>query len=197
MTEIVGATGKDGSYIAGDYSQAIIRVALAQKGEKSEVEIFYHEVIHAMRAAGLFTEQEWAALLEGARRSKARVRDVKKRYPHLLDEARLLEEVIGDQFAARHKPTATTLAGQAFRKLANVIKAIARALRGAAYTNARQVIEDIEDGKIGRSKNLAVRHRPPPSREPKHRPAWDRSQPRANAWTHGKPAVGERAGAPA
>lgn len=58
-----------GAEIFGLFLQKTVSLSLAG-GPKKALEIGRHEVVHALRSAGLFTDQEWALLLERARKVK-------------------------------------------------------------------------------------------------------------------------------
>ena len=145
--EIVNRIAGDG-IINGDYGDAVIRLALGTA--QNEVRTLNHEVIHAMRDLGLFSDKEWAALEANARASKARMAWVKLKYRgDGLTEQALVEEVIGDQFADRYFSPPKGQIARLYRRVADVIMAVARAFRAAEYESAEQVFRDIENGTVG------------------------------------------------
>ena len=99
-----------GGVVTGLFEQrdgeAIIRVAL--QGDPRRV--LRHEVIHALKNAGLFTPAEWSALINAATRGKwLEKHRIKQRYPGLFytggamdgkPKPAAMEEAIADEFAS-------------------------------------------------------------------------------------------------
>lgn len=113
-----------GVFAAGNkYMEAMIQVALRGDPKKT----LRHEVLHALKDAGLFTDAEWSALLRAADRGKwLRKHKIWERYPDLHENRdpnrpteEAFEEAIADEFAtwARDGETAATKRSAAVRRM--------------------------------------------------------------------------------
>ena len=146
-----------GRFVTGKFTRqvrrAIIEVALSVNPMRS----LRHEVIHALRAAGVFNQREWGILLTAAKRGKWIERfDVINRYPELFVNGKptekAYEEAIADAFGAYRddskavpKPTAKLLT-----RIKEFFVALVDALRALGYpTTADQIFKDIDAGVYG------------------------------------------------
>lgn len=117
-----------------------------------------HEIIHALRdpalwnrSHGLFSADEWRALVRAARADKAIRSRVEAAYPD-LDTAGQTEEMVAELYAdwaqgRRDAPTGPLRA--AFERIASFFRAVASALRGEGFQSAAMVMERIASGEIG------------------------------------------------
>lgn len=140
-----------GSGIMGDYGDGLIRLALDRDSPLKDT--LNHEVIHFLREKGFFTEEEWFILEENARASRLRTIETRLRYSGLgMTEEEILEEFIAEQFADREREKPTDPVEKIYRKIVDLIKAIARSFRRSQYEMADQVFRDIANGTIGSRK---------------------------------------------
>ena len=146
--EVVGQLGGD-PFIRGDYNAGLIRLALDTTFPDA-MRTLSHEVLHALKDAGVFTSGEWFILEENARADKLRLARVRLDYKDQnLTEEELLEEVIADQFGELEGTPPTTAIGVIYKKIRDILKAIGAAFRGQGYKNAAQVLRDISNGTVG------------------------------------------------
>ncbi|MDB6454269.1 PLxRFG domain-containing protein [Falsirhodobacter sp. 20TX0035] len=149
------ATGKAG--VAGSYQNGRISVILDANGKWRET--LDHEVIHALRDKalwdgaeyGLFTQDEWRALVKAARADKALVERVEAAYPDLSGLARseeMVAELYRSHATGRREQPQGALAG-AFGKVRSFFRALAAALRGEGFVDAAKIMEQIANGHIG------------------------------------------------
>lgn len=117
-----------------------------------------HEIIHALRDAalwdspyGLFSQDEWRALVKAVRGNEALRRAVDRAYPELPEAARI-EEMVAEAYAdwARARDAhPQTAVQQAFERMQAFFRALASALRGEGFVDAAMVMERIASGEIG------------------------------------------------
>lgn len=137
-----------------DERRAIIEVARAQS-RKMMRQSLRHEVIHALRNRGLFTDREWAALTETAAREgwigKWRIQE---RYPALFEDgaptAAALEEAIAEEFSTWHSDSRgyRQPVARLFERIRQFFIQVARSLRLLGHT-AGDVFSDIDAGVVG------------------------------------------------
>lgn len=145
--------GKTG--IAGDYFQRMIRIALSDDPGLMR-EHLNHEVVHALKDMGLFTQAEWSAL--GRRAAETGyMKWAAKQYPDASLSMRL-EEAIAEMHAdwATNQPHPTGFVGRILQKVQGFFNAIKRAFNKAGITNANQVLKDIQSGHIASRDRMAA-----------------------------------------
>lgn len=110
-----------------------------------------HEAIHALRGAGLFTDQEWSVLSKAANERWIDELGVRDLYKNVSDEI-VVEEAIAQKFAEwRMQPTKELPSvRRAFTKLLDFFRRLANALRGMGFRTAEDVFEAAERGDVGR-----------------------------------------------
>ena len=79
----------------GGFSKMAKTIYLATKNGEV-MEVLHHEMIHAMRAKGFFSDAEWGDLTAAAAKLKP-VLQIQRRYPHLSPEKQA-EESVADMF---------------------------------------------------------------------------------------------------
>lgn len=132
---------------------------------KRLIETINHEVIHALRAAGKITPQEWKTLVASARNAKAVDKNgKKKRYTYYQKEAvrdRMLEarldrdsieeeavaEMFRDWAAGRLKLAKPQRS--IFQKIMDLLKGIVSSGNVRAVNRAGEVFDRIESGEVG------------------------------------------------
>ena len=175
-----------------DPNTGLIWVAL--QGLQDPKTSIRHEAIHALRNAGVFTAQEWAALSRMAQTRWIEQFNIRRRYEQLyrerfaLNDAQieelLAEEAIAEAFAEHlvESPQDESLPGRIFTRLRRFLEALRSALRGQGFTSVDKVLEDIDTGKVaareagqgqkrdfllyGRQEPLSLRGRLPPPPNP-------------------------------
>ncbi|MFN3457710.1 MAG: LPD38 domain-containing protein [Novosphingobium sp.] len=143
---------------AGEYRAQI--VSIATDTPQSEVFTLNHEAMHALRALGLFKNEEWAILSAKARRDTMLMRSVRQRYEAgfrkrgltgaALEEA-IIEEAVADQFAryqdGRYKAEGTT--DRLFKMLRQFFEAVRNVFAGRGLRTAEGVMQDVARGEVG------------------------------------------------
>ena len=141
-----------------DPNTGLIWVAL--QGLQDPKTSIRHEAIHALRNAGVFTAQEWAALSRMAQTRWIEQFNIRRRYEQLyrerfaLNDAQieelLAEEAIAEAFAEHlvESPQDESLPGRIFTRLRRFLEALRSALRGQGFTSVDQLLEDIDTGKV-------------------------------------------------
>lgn len=133
--------------IMGRYADAKIDVA-AGPGALGTLR---HEIVHALRDLGLFTDPEWRGLVRAARADKAMQADVRARYRgQSLSESAIIEEVIAETYTAW--AAANDGAGglaKALGKVRAFLEAVANALRGRGFQSAALTFERMAAGQVG------------------------------------------------
>ena len=133
-----------------------------------------HEIVHALRNAGAFTDEEWAALVERAGKidipgemnllglTTAYTREARKQAARigltgdLASEfvARRVEEEQVARLAQKHFATPRSRFGAKvdalLQRMADVLSAIAKAFNGRGFTTAGQVFRRMETGAIAK-----------------------------------------------
>jgi predicted RNA methylase len=147
----------DGYFLDTAIGEGVIGVsATAEEGPKG---VLRHEIIHALRRPelwggthGLFTAEEWKALVFAARKETALRAEVDELYPNLA-EAGKNEEVIAEMFRIwsdrRDQMDAAPAVKKALARIGELIDAIVRALRKNGANDAAAVFESIRSGKMG------------------------------------------------
>lgn len=131
----------------GDYQMAVIRIS---RESDDQAWTLNHEIIHLLRDLGLFTDYEWLQLKNAARANVEIMEDVKRRYPDLSPDEQI-EEAIANMFAYWKAQKRDPGRFQAvLDKVIAFFKAIAAGLRDTGYTNARDILEGIDRGYVGR-----------------------------------------------
>lgn len=155
---VAQARDEQGRFVAGKFSgdaqRGIITVALSG----DPVETLRHEVIHALRSAGLFTPQEWSSLRRAAMRSGGWLEkyDIKSRYPEYFEADTpsdpAIEEAVADAFGewgldrSDFSATGTRL----FERIREFFARLRRALRVAGFdVSPNSVFENVDAGVIG------------------------------------------------
>jgi len=123
---------------------------LIQLSERAPDQTFTlnHEIIHALKDLGLFTEFEWMQLKTAARQNTALMANIAERYPDLTADEQI-EEAIADMFARWKAQRPTGKFAQLWDKFVAFLKAI-RAAVGDGYTNAGDIMQAADRGYIGR-----------------------------------------------
>ena len=137
-----------------DERRAIIEVSRTQS-RKQMRQTLRHEVIHALRSRGLFTDAEWSTLTETAARENWMDKwNIQERYPFLMADgeptAAALEEAIADEFAAWHSDSRgyPGPVARLFERIRQFFIQVARSLRLLGHT-AGDVFSDIDAGVVG------------------------------------------------
>ena len=125
----------------------VVQLSLENKNLANTLD---HEIIHALRDMGLFTDREWAALSKKAEADWIKKYDIEKRYGH-LDREGQIEEAVAEAFAdhiSNKQPLDSmykVLADKA-RRLFNIVKSV---FSGNGFTTPETVFSRVERGKIG------------------------------------------------
>ncbi|MGP9790711.1 PLxRFG domain-containing protein [Roseinatronobacter sp. NSM] len=122
----------------------------------SPVGTLRHEIVHALRDAGLwgkpyglFTRAEWQGLVAAARRDKALMARIDDLYPDLNQTDRL-EEGVAELYRlwARNMDQRSGL-DRAFQKIRALFQALANAYRGQGFQSVARTFEGIASGRVG------------------------------------------------
>ncbi len=109
-----------------------------------------HEAIHVLRARGLFTAKEWAALEGEASKIWMRKYDIAEWYGDLSQEEQI-EEAIAEAFAdfAAGKSAPTNVIKAVFAKIKRFLRAVRETLVGEGVRSPEDIFEMVEKGDIG------------------------------------------------
>lgn len=127
--------------------------------------VLNHEIIHAMKGLGLFTDAEWASLVKAAEKRKyaktVNGRTVDREYT-FLDRAEFMypedtpesqqEEAVAEMFRA-YAEGRIKVGGKPkglFSRMVRFIKSIFNAHADAGFTSAAEIFDGIKSGKVGR-----------------------------------------------
>jgi hypothetical protein len=133
-----------------------------------------HEAIHHLKAAGLFTRQEWAVLARAAEKHWNALYQV-------TDNEEGVAYAFGDWRRGKSVPEVNDGIIQSFRKIGGFLARTGNWLRGNGFQNAEDVFERVESGELGQRIPAAsdleggVRYRADPQA-----PEWHAFAERAN-----------------
>ena len=150
---------RQGQFVSGRFSPdaaaGVISVAL--NGKLPPHYTARHEIIHALRNAGLFTRAEWKALRRAA--VKAKWLDeyfIRERYPEYFDgdtpTDAAFEESIADAFSfwaldSRNHPVGVA---RAFARIRSFFQRLIQALRNLEYpVDPNNIFENVDSGIVG------------------------------------------------
>ncbi|MER8602781.1 D-Ala-D-Ala carboxypeptidase family metallohydrolase [Mesorhizobium sp. M1233] len=138
----------------GRYFKGLIDVAL---DAKDPANVLQHEALHAMRRAGLFSDEEWQALSNTSTRNWMKRYTIPERYAGFPEWAQT-EEGIAHAYAdwATGKLNSGGLIARAFRKIKAFIEALRNALNGLGFKTSEDVFGKIGSGEIGRRPRAAA-----------------------------------------
>lgn len=141
---------------AGTYQRGIIRIIRGADGNWRHT--LDHEIIHALRdpeiwggEAGLFTRDEWRALVRAARADDAVRTRVEKAYKDKTTTEQT-EEMVAEFYAdwARGRRDAEPgMMTAALNRIRSFFRAAAAALRGEGFQDAATIMQRIADGTVG------------------------------------------------
>lgn len=161
----------------GAYLDKLIKVSME---DDTPLQTMRHEALHALKDLGFFTEQQWNALKERAKKEwiqdlkKVQYSEGKTRHDAYIDmftqegkdkgldgkeldqyvEDSLIEEAIADAFGAydRGAKPPPGLIAALFKKLKNFFANFRQALRGAGFESAEDIFQQVERGELKASK---------------------------------------------
>lgn len=146
---------KSGVPVLGSYRGGEIKV---NAGAADPGHLVRREIIHALRDAnlwgqpyGLFTGQEWRALVRAARADEGIRRAVERAYGD-LDAAGQAEEMVAEFYPDWAADRAKYPPGPILRALERIqtfFRALGAALRGEGFMDAAMVMDRIANGEIG------------------------------------------------
>ena len=149
---IRGLTGQ-GSPVDGAFGAQTIYVSMTPAG-RTRKQTLHHEVIHALKEAGLFTDSEWKALSTAAKNDW-----MKRKWPNLGDKTipetygdlsidEQIEEAIAVAFEhyTQKQFSPAGLVAKAFQKIANVFGRVKNFFTGKGYQTAEDVFDFVESG---------------------------------------------------
>ena len=149
----VEATAEGRAGVTGSYLGGVIRIIRPGGNWKHTLD---HEIIHALRDPslwgaryGMFTAEEWHALVKAARADKG-IRDRVTAAYGDLDTPAQSEEMVAELYAdwakARRETTPPGPLRSAFEKVRSFFRAVASALRGEGFVDAASIMEGIANG---------------------------------------------------
>lgn len=110
-----------------------------------------HEVVHALRNMGLFTEREWKTLENTARRANwVQKFDVDKRWADLRGHpTQQIEEAIAEAFAAAPRMAPNSRLHQMANRIGQFFDRLRNALSGRGFQTAEDVFGKMRSGEVG------------------------------------------------
>ena len=140
----------------GNYSRGV--VSILRNGANGWRHTLDHEIIHALRdparwggTHGLFSAEEWRALVRAARADAGIRARVEAAYGD-LDAAGQAEEMVAELYADWASGRRNADEGairRAFDAIRSFFTAMANALRGEGFTDAAKIMERIASGEVG------------------------------------------------
>ncbi len=112
-----------------------------------------HEVVHVLRAQGLFSEDEWDLLADKAQKDWIARYNIEERYPDFPREVQI-EEAIAEAYADHAvgiSPHGSIV--KAFQRIRKTLVAVKDLLSSKHITTPDQIFEDISSGHIGERQN--------------------------------------------
>lgn len=148
-TRVADLMKRGDSRIRGTFSMSADGQPLIQLARAGDVDALNHEVIHAIKALGLFRDAEWSTLSRAAANDRAMMADIERRYPDLDRDAQI-EEAVADRYKA-------WAAGQrergfvqkAFDRIKAFLEALGEVVGIARPSDAQSVMRGVESGRIG------------------------------------------------
>lgn len=139
--------GKETS-IAGFYFQKAITVALDYP---KKFDTLHHEVVHALRDLGLFSDGEWGILARASERKWKTQFDIDRDYGHASEDRRS-EEGVAHAYAAwaDGEIKVDGRIARLFKRIRDFFEAVRNAFHGLGFRTAEDVFRDIRSGEIGR-----------------------------------------------
>ncbi|GGE24354.1 Adenine-specific DNA methylase, N12 class [Gemmobacter megaterium] len=148
-----GLLGASGVPIQGRQRGALIELNPAARDARG---VMRHEIVHALRDPdlwgqpyGLFTAEEWRALVRAARVDADLMARVERAYGDKVTSVQI-EEAVAEMY--REWATARDAAGplaRIFNKVRGFLQAIASGLRGQGFVSPALVMERIAGGTVG------------------------------------------------
>ena len=131
---------------AGSYAGGLVRIALAPREEM--LATLRHEVVHALRDFGAFTDREWAVLAERARREWL-TDELREAYASLPDD-RLIEEAIAEGYRKWYlgEIEVDGAARPLLERISRLIEAVRNVLLGRGWRTAEDIFRAVEHGEI-------------------------------------------------
>lgn len=150
----------DGRLLGADgrYFEKAIDIALnARQAHRS---VLNHEVIHALRALGLFTDKEWALLARASERKWRKQFDIDRLYAGATKDTKIEEGVAHGFSAFRDGEKAHGYIGRLFQRIRDFLRALGNALRRLVgkeeVSSAEDIFRAIKSGEIGRRVRAAA-----------------------------------------
>lgn len=153
----------------GEYLNKLIKISLE---EQAPVQTMRHESLHALKDLGFFSDQQWKALEERAKKEWIKeylegeqteidgkqmsrlegYRELGKRRnltPEQIEQE-IIEEAIADAFGAYDKGVKPPpgLIAALYKKLKNFFANLGQALRGAGFQSAEDIFQQVERGQL-------------------------------------------------
>lgn len=128
----------------------LIRVALTSPHPTRTIN---HEIIHALRDLGLFTDAEWRTLVRAAKGHTEMWEAVQRRYRNAgLTQEQLEEEAVADLHGAwvEDQIEAKGALRRILERISDFFRAIRDVLRGHGFRTAEDVFRAIDRGEMGR-----------------------------------------------
>jgi hypothetical protein len=131
----------------GIYAARLIKIAL---DAENPMRALRHEGIHALKALGAFTPDQWRVLENKAKSEWMAKYNIAGRYGDLnLDQASMLEEAISDAFSdfSQTKPPAG-LIGNVFSRIKSFFTALDNGFKGLGFQTADDVFGRVDRGEL-------------------------------------------------
>lgn len=148
--ETEDGTDRQGAYIRDTDGQRIVIAAALDA-----LDTVNHELIHALRDMGLFSDAEWATLSRAAQARWLRRYDIAGRYPDYTQEMRI-EEAVAEAFMdfaagrrARERGVEPRGVLALIDRIARVLDAMGSWLRGAGFVSTDDVFGRVDSGEVG------------------------------------------------
>ena len=132
--------------VNGAYFDNMVHVAMTSDDKYRTMN---HEILHAMRDHGFFTDKDWNVLSEKAQKNWMKKYDIQKDYGHLSLDGQY-EEAIAKAFA--DYKTQTPQVKSIMAKAIDMLKRVGNVLRGRGFKTSEDIFQSAAEGKLKATK---------------------------------------------
>ena len=164
-----GADGNVTGYHFQDYSTLKHFIGVALNAPTDPRKIVRHETIHALKEAGMFSDEEWSVLMRNVDKNDLFTKyKVRERYPEFFNGDNptplAYEEAIGDDYAEhvfQKTNPSSSIISKVYQRITQFFRDLVRKLRHYGATpSVDSIYDSVESGEVGsRKPNQAKKSR--------------------------------------